>query len=296
MPLTNAELDARLKNFMTNMETSVNDLKSSVETGKTELGAKIDGISIRLDGYDAKLTDIERNIQSTDESVTELREEIASKDDANTKKFKDLTDRIATLEKKIELLVNVPTEMDRMAENIEDRTNRQLRETLVIKNVPEIGEENTNNSTRNYQATKKILAELISRHLDMDYNEVFSELKRVHRERDRSHEDLEYSRKGKRWIYAAFHSWDLSQEVIETFKMKCIKDRAFDISAEQKYGRLTTKRQQLALTLRKELKEAGTITSGFVNFPARLMVNYPGEMNGIKKVYRLHTDFSKHKV
>ena len=186
--------------------------------------------------------------------------------------------------------------MDRMAENIEDRTNRQLRETLIIKNVPEIGEENTNNSTKNYQATKKLLAELISKHLNIGYDDVFAELKRAHRERDRSDEDLEYSRKGKRWIYAAFHSWDLSQEVIDTFRLKCIKERAFIISAEQKYGRLTSRRRQLAFTLRKELKDAGTITSGFVNFPARLMVNYPGEMNGNKKVYKLHSNFSKHKV
>ena len=46
-----------------------------------------------------------------------------------------------------------------------------------------------------------------------------------------------------------------------------------------------------------ELKEAGTISSGFVDFPARLMVNFPGDINVFgKKVYKLHTNFSKHDV
>ena len=84
--------------------------------------------------------------------------------------------------------------------------------------------------------------------------------------------------------------------MIEVFKEKCIKDPTFSISADQKYGRRTSKRRQLALKLRKDLKAAGTITSGFVNFPAKLMVNYPGEMRGPRKVYRLHTNFSKHKI
>ena len=293
--VTNVELDARLKDFMSRMETSVAALQTSVESVKTELSEKIDGISIRLDGYDAKLIEIEKNVQSTDEKVGTLRAEIANKDDNNTKKFTELTERIASLEAKIVRLENVPTEMDRLAEKIEDRTNRQLRETLIIKNIPETDDENTGNMTKNYLATKKLLAKTISEHINIDYDECFNLIKRAHREWDRS-EELENSRKGKRLIYAAFHSWDLSQEVIDIFREKCIKDRTFFISAEQKYGPITSRRRQLAFQLRKELKDAGTITSGFVNFPAKLMVNYPGEMRGPKKLYKLHTNFSKHKI
>ena len=50
----------------------------------------------------------------------------------------------------------------------------------------------------------------------------------------------------------------------------------------------------MASDKRKELKNAGLITSGFINYPARLMVNCPGEFDASgKKKYKLHSDFSK---
>ena len=293
--VTNVELDARLKEFMARMEESVAGLQTSVNSVKTELSAKIDGISARLDGYDAKLEEIEKNVQSADEKVGTLHAEIGNKDEYYMRKFAELNEKIVTLEGKIAHLENLPTEMDELAEEIEDRTNRQLRETLIIKNVPEIDDENTGNMTKNYLATKKLLAKVICEHINIGYDECFDSIKRAHREADRS-EELENSRKGQRLIYAAFHSWDLSQEVIDVFREKCINDPTFTISADQKYGRRTTKRRQLAFKLRKDLKAAGTITSGFVNFPAKLMVNYPGELRGPKKVYRLHTNFPKHNI
>ena len=42
--VTNVELDARLKDFMARMEESVAGLQTSVNSVKTELSAKIDGI------------------------------------------------------------------------------------------------------------------------------------------------------------------------------------------------------------------------------------------------------------
>ena len=48
---------------------------------------------------------------------------------------------------------------------------------------------------------------------------------------------------------------------------------------------------------KKKLKEEGNISSGYVAFPAKLMVNKPGDVdvNG-KKNYRVHTNFSLHEV
>ena len=71
-------------------------------------------------------------------------------------------------------------------------------------------------------------------------------------------------------------------------------ERDFNIAVDQKYGTLTTRRRQMAFKLRKELKESGIISSGYVDYPARLMVNIRGDVNGDnKKIYKLHTNFSK---
>ena len=96
-------------------------------------------------------------------------------------------------------------------------------------------------------------------------------------------------------MYAAFHSWELCQTIIESFRERCIADHD-STSADQKYGPKTNRRRKLEFDLRKRLKQDGTITSGFVDFLAKLMVNYPGEMIGRKKVYRLHTNFSNQDV
>ena len=217
---------------------------------------------------------------------------MTNNDERTTKRIDDLVKRIDDLEKKLKDLENVPVDIKKLSEDIESRTNRQLREALVFKNVPEgPGEEES------YKDTKELLATTISENVpDVTYDEALSQIKRAHRESGhRLDENGDPVRAGKRLIFAAFHSWDLCQ-VIETFREKCIADRNFQISAEQKYGPKTNKRRQLALQLRKRLKDEGTITSGFLDFPAKLMVNFPGEVIGRKKVYRMHTNFSLNEV
>ena len=282
-------LQDQLTAFTTRIETRLEDLQTSTDEAKTELSTKIDGISNRLDGYDAKLIEIEKNVQSTDDRLEDLSAQIANKDDNIRKKFEELSKKIEDLEGKVAMYENVPNELGELAEKVEDRTNRQLRETLVFKGIPE--DEDTEEDK--YTETKKLLATVISTHVTgVSYDEALLQIKRAHREADRD----DHYRAGKRHIFAAFHSWDLCQLILQTFGRKCIDDHDFPIAAEQKYGPLTSKRRQLALRARKELKKAGTIVSGYVDFPAKLFVNYPGEVIENKKVYRLHTNFSKHKV
>ena len=71
----------------------------------------------------------------------------------------------------------------------------------------------------------------------------------------------------------------------------------FNLYAEQMYGPRTTKRQGKAMELRKKLKEDGVISGGFVNFPAKLFVNYVGHVDADgKKVYKFHSDLSRAEI
>ena len=131
---------------------------------------------------------------------------------------------------------------------------------------------------------------MISEHCTgISFEVALGQIKRAHRERSRNFEGSQNFRAGKRLIFAAFHSWDLCQEIIETFRQKCIVDRSFKIAAEQKYGPLTSKRRQMAFQLRRQLIDSRAITSGYVDFPAKLMVSFPGDVRADnKKVYKLY--------
>ena len=271
------------------------NLQTSNEDVKTDLGAKIDALSAKLDGYDEKIEEIEKNVQKTDDSVQTLTAQVANSDDSHREKFEEFEKRIADLEEKLKKYEEVPVSLDRLAEKVEDRTNRTLRETLIFKNVPEEGE---NGDDDDYQYTKELVAKIVSDNcVEVTYDEALRSIKRAHRERDRKDDEEPHYRAGKRFIFVAFHSWDLCQVILKRFRLKNINDRNFNISAEQKYGPMTTRRRSLAFQERKRLIDAGTITSGFVAFPARLLVNYPGEMNARnRKMYKTHSNFSNHKV
>ena len=63
-----------------------------------------------------------------------------------------------------------------------------------------------------------------------------------------------------------------------------------NIYDEQRYGPDTQFRRNKALEARKNLKAAGTIGAGFVQYPAKLLVKqYPHNKN---EKYKLYEDFS----
>ena len=296
--VSNVQLKEQLESFQASIEASVKKLCDKTD----DTAQKIDVLTARLDKIDDKLNELDRNTTHNENRITELSAQVENVDQAAGQQMRNLTARIIDLEdkianladipKKVEPLEEIPTRVAQLIETVEDRTNRQLRETLVFKNIPE--EENE----KSYDDTKKLLATVISEHCpNITYATAFNEIKRAHRESKRRGQDRHRSREGKRLIYAAFHGWDICQAIIKSLKQKCIADNAFEISADQKYGPLTTKRRQLAFTMRRQLKDAGIVGSSYVDFPARLMVNYPGEMTlDGKKVYKIHKDFSKDPV
>ena len=81
-------------------------------------------------------------------------------------------------------------------------------------------------------------------------------------------------------------------KVIDNFRNQNIAKKT-TVTADYKYGPLTSKRRSLAMLERKKLKDNNEIVSGYVAFPARLMVK-TSNREGSK--YKLHKDFSKEKV
>ena len=159
-------------------------------------------------------------------------------------------------------------------ELIEARTNRMLRKTLVFKNIPETANESWNE-------TESALAQAIHEVSEVPLEEAASFIERAHRAAPV--EQIE----GPRPIFCAFYDWKKSELVKETFKRDNIDNRG-KLYAEQKFGPLTSKRRNEALKVRKELKASNRIISGYLAYPAKLMVRTEA---GAK--YHVYKDFSQ---
>ena len=283
--VSNAQLATQMETFQKAVLDSIDNFKKTSQEQNEDVVQKIGDVTQRL-------VTIETRIDELSDSHDNLQQRFGEHVTQTTDDVKLLIERVKKLEEKVEILEQLPKKVNDLTEQLEERTNRQLRETLVFKNVPEQEGEDSDS----YLETKRLLADLISTHCDVSYDEAFDGIKRAHRETKRRNEENHY-RTGKRLIFAAFHSWDLCQKITETFRTKCIREPNFQISAEQKYGPMTSRRRTMALKKRKELKDSGEISAGYINFPARLMVNTNRQVDVRgKKIYRLHTDFSKHIV
>ena len=197
------------------------------------------------------------------------------------------------MDEKLAPFENLSQMLQQLKEEGEEHKNRQLRETLIFKNIPEEGEET-------FDDTREILATVISETCDtIDYDTAFNEINRAHREKKPKNpqQNDRPSRAGKRHIFVGFHSWYICQTIIDAFRKKRASDRDFVIFADQMYGPLTMQRRGMALLLRKQLKTQGTITGGYVDYPAKLFVNLTGNIDGQgHKVYSFHSDFSRREV
>jgi hypothetical protein len=113
-------------------------------------------------------------------------------------------------------------------------------------------------------------------------DDAFGMVERAHRSAPNPH----YKGTAPRPIFAAMSWWPDCETIIETFRKKNISDSSHTTSVDYKYGPMTTKRK------RKRLIDAGEIVSGYVAYPARLMVK-TSKVKGTK--YICHKDFSKEK-
>ena len=197
--------------------------------------------------------------------VTKLEKELAAVKEENTKLKKlsqDNTSHIRQLE-----------------EHVEDRTNRQLRKTLVFHNIPEEPQES-------WAQTEKRVAEVIADVCNIQVAEAAENLERVHR----SAPNPRYKGNSPRKIFAALYDWKFSEKCKEAFKEKNIA-KTSTIYCEQLYGPLTRERRRLAMEERKRLKTNNEIVSAYVDFPAKLMGKTTKEGK-----YKCIKDFSNVKV
>ena len=95
--------------------------------------------------------------------------------------------------------------MHSIEERLEERTNRQLRKTLVFRGI------NQDMSERSWKDCEEVLAKVIASTLDIDSKDAINMIDRCHRGGN-----PEYFKKENklRPIYAAIHEWKVCEDVI----------------------------------------------------------------------------------
>ena len=228
------------------LDSQTADLRSIVESLQTELEETRNiatGALRRVEECEASIVKLENENESLKKELTTLE---------NADRFKEIEDRI------------------------EDRTNRQLRNTLTFKGIAD-------DPNETWAQTENKLVDSFKK-AGVPASNAANMIERAHRGRPNK------EKSGPRPIYARFFSWKDSEQ-IKKLKLKNIANDS-NVYVDQKYGPMTTKRRNLALLERKNLKAEGTIIQGYLKFPAQLWVKY----TNLDERYVKHMDFSKNDV
>lgn len=216
-------------------------------------------------------------LQDENEALRNENDNLRKKCEATAKNTDSMKEKLANYHAK---LLSLEEAHHKQVEYAEDRVNRQLRKTLIFKGIPE-------KENESWDDTDELLAQKIADVCDGTSLEQAREMfERSHRGRV----SRRYEGNGPRPIYAAFLSWRDSEFVKEEFRKHNIH-HGNGVSCDQKFGPRTTARRNMALKERKRLKDTGQICSGYIKFPAILMVK---DSQGAK--YKPHKDYSKEPV
>ena len=235
-------------------------------------------LAIALKPLNEDIASLKLELQARNKDIDNLKSEIEEIKSVNKELIavnESLKTRMVTSEK---FQTAALESFKQLEGKLEDRTNRQLRQTIVVKGLPEKQDEK-------WSDTRNILAKHISKAYDIEYKKVYSMFERVHRGGGDGYNN---SKKGKRDIYALCSHWDDSELLVwgsfDANKKKAKKDRIF---IDYKYGPLTTLRRGQALKKRKEVLDQKLYRNAYVKFPAVLMARKEGE-----DVYSKIADFS----
>ena len=251
------------------------DLQAPVALGQLEKVMEEHFAKLNLDvsntvlKLEARLEAVEKIAANALKLAEKLEAELAKEKSAN-----------AVLKKTVEM---VP----KLEEKLEERTNRQLRKTLVFKGIPsKYANSSTPNKKETWQETEEIVRQHISEVTGMEYDDTDGFIERCHR----SAPNPKYLGSSPQPIFAAIYDWKDCERLTEAFRKNNIQKRS-KVQCDYKYGPKTTRRRNMALNERKTLKSQGKIVSGYVAYPAKLMVKLQGEQD-----YKLHKDFSKAEI
>ena len=260
----------------------INELKTKLDKDvRTIINSKFAVIFKKIDEVRATANEALKLAKWSEVQVSKIKDANQENVDDLRAKFDALSAANEEMKTNIETLIIKSHVQEK---RLEDQTNRSSRKSLVFSGVPERGHET-------WDDTRDILADVIARNANVSNNEAYDMIERCHRS-SFNQQGRSGSKKVTRKIFCAFYTWDDAQYVLERFRQASIKGTNNNVYAEQRYGATTSARRNFALSVRKGLKAEGSIASGYLIYPAKLMVKHKRE----DKKYTLHEDYSEMEI
>lgn len=231
----------------------------------------IDEIAALLDNkLDEKLSALENKLTES------FRRELDQKLLVTDQKIATLNDRVEVLETKLagkdgELEV-MRGEINKLKDDLDDQVNRGMRNNMILKGIPEQGGgEGVREDTR-----ELVIENLISLNPAYSHDEVNNVIDRAHRGGKTNNNNNK-----PRNIYIKF----TTSHVVDEYVLLARKKKP-NFRVEKQFSKPVTDRRNTAMMERRKLIDNKTITSGYVEFPAKLMVKYVGQTKA-----QLHQEF-----
>ena len=232
------------------MSSASDEQRSSCYVSKTAIQEMLDEQALDLKTdlktfFDQKLSsllepirqdifDLKQEIDEKEAVISDLKSELESVKLQNQDLVTGQNSLIARLEKLESFQSSATKSFLQLEEKTEERTNRQLRQTIVVKGLPEKKKES-------WADTRNALAKHVAKAYNMDFPKAYQMFERVHQG---GGDGFGEKKKGKRDIFALCTHWDDSEKLVlgsnKAHKAMPKKDR---ISFDYKYGPLTNARR-----------------------------------------------------
>lgn len=228
---------------------TLEEIKSLLESHKDAITNTINEKFEELDvKFGNRICKLESQLGEKNIEVDSLKARVLLLEDAECSADAELRSRIDDLE----------TQLD-------DQVNRGMRNNIILRGIAE--EEN-----ETWDITKAKTAEVIARHLQRDKTQVAAQIERAHRGGKKRQASSDGQPPPPRRIFARMRFSDAAADVYTAFRVLAVKHADMTIRVEQQFSERITRRRNDALLERKSLLASKTIASGFVDYPANLMV------------------------
>ena len=223
--------------------SSTSEIQAIIDAQSRDLKTYInEQLDVRLKPINDEITSLKLELKQRVAEIDNLKSaivEIKSVNDQLVSTNKSLEARLVSSE---EFQEAIKQSFKQLEIKVEDRTNRQLRQTIVVKGLPE-------KQNETWTDTRNALAKYVAKSYKMEFKTAYSMFERVHRGGGDGYDN---KKKGRRDIYALCSHWDDSELLVwgsfAANKNKPKKDKVF---IDYKYGPHTTLRHGEALKKRK---------------------------------------------
>ena len=256
------------KHFSDVISNELQPLRDQLQTNTNninQLTIQTQAIKVNIDNNSSEITDVKAELDA-----------VRAEQKATKEKLDTMEANYTTLSTNYDVLAmrSVITEG-----RLEDQTNRGLRKTLVIRNIPE-------KQNESWDDTREIVMDALKTVTKVSDEFLEDSIERVHRGNSTGKDG---KKQGKRDIFALFYDWNHAQDILDGFHKH---GRGTGVYIDQMYGPNTTFRRNIALKKRRDLLKTKDIEQGFVDFPAKLLV----KRKKTDARYFLFEDFSNHAI